>query len=196
MSITSPFSDADGQIIELLLQNGLDKRRGEDALFTRYDYFIREGMSKLGLSEEESFNAYSDSVLAAIEKISNGTFEGRSSLKTYLYQIFHNKCVDLLRKNSTNKSSIHRTDSISERLLHITDKARSAVQVLIDKADWKLLKEKLTQLGDDCRKMLMLWADNFSDRQIAAEMEYKTSDVVKTSRLRCLEKLKRLYKTV
>jgi len=194
MSITSPFSDADGQIIELLLQNGLDKRRGEDALFTRYDYFIREGMSKLGLSE--SFNAYSDSVLAAIEKISNGTFEGRSSLKTYLYQIFHNKCVDLLRKNSTNKSSIHRTDSISERLLHITDKARSAVQVLIDKADWKLLKEKLTQLGDDCRKMLMLWADNFSDRQIAAEMEYKTSDVVKTSRLRCLEKLKRLYKTV
>ena len=88
----------------------------------------------------EAFNAYSDCILAAIEKISNGTFEGRSSLKTYLYQIFHNKCVDLIRKNATNKSSMNRTESISEKLNQLSDKARSVVQLLIDKADWGLLK--------------------------------------------------------
>ena len=196
MNITNPFIDADRQIIGHLLQNGLDKRRGEEALFSRYAYFIREGMGKHGLSEEEAFNAYSDSVLATIERISNGTFQGRSSLKTYLYQIFYNKCVDLLRKNATNKNSMNRTESISEKLLHISDKARSVVQILIDKADWNLLKEKLNQLGDDCRKMLLLWADSYSDKEIAGVMEYKTADVVKTSRLRCLEKLKRLYNTV
>jgi len=164
-------------------------------LFSRYAYFVREGVNKYGLPEEDVFSAYSDSVLAAIDRICNGTFQGQSSLKTYLYQIFHNKCVDLFRKNATNKNSMNRTQSITDKLLHLSDKARSVVQLLIEKADWSLLKERLNQLSDDCRKMLLLWADDHSDKEIAAEMEYKTADVVKTSRLRCLEKLRRLYNT-
>jgi RNA polymerase sigma factor (sigma-70 family) len=195
MNFTNSLSDADRQIIEHLRQNDLNKRRGEENLFSRYAYFIREGMSKHGLSEEEAFSAYSDSVLAVIERVSKGIFEGRSSLKTYIYQIFYNKCVDLLRKTATNKNIVNRTESISEKLAQISDKARSVVQILIDKADWNLLKEKLNQLGDDCRKILLLWADSYSDREISTIMEYKTADVVKTSRLRCLGKLKRLYNT-
>ncbi len=196
MSNGNSFRGEDRQIVDLLLQNGLDKRKGEEALFRKYAYFIREGMHKHGLVEDEVFNAYSDSVLAAIVMISNGIFEGRSSLKTWLYQIFHNKCVDLVRKNATNKSSMNRTESISEKLYQLSDKARSVVQLLIDKADWGALKQKLDQLGEDCRKMLMLWADSYSDKEIANVMEYKTPDVVKTSRLRCLDKLRRLYSIV
>jgi RNA polymerase sigma factor (sigma-70 family) len=195
MSTANSFREDDRQIIGLLLQSGLDKRRGEDALFSRYAYFIREGTSKHGLSEEDAFSAYSDSVLAAVQRICNGTFQGQSSLKTYLYQIFRNKTVDLLRKNATNKNIVNRTQLISEQLLHISDKARSVVQLLIEQADWSLLKERLNQLTDDCRKMLLLWADNYSDKEIAVAMEYKTADVVKTSRLRCLERLRRLYNT-
>jgi RNA polymerase sigma factor (sigma-70 family) len=195
MRIATSFREADRQIIGPLMQGGLDKRRGEDELFSRYAYFVREGVNKYGLPEEDVFSAYSDSVLAAIDRICNGTFQGQSSLKTYLYQIFHNKCVDLFRKNATNKNSMNRTQSITDKLLHLSDKARSVVQLLIEKADWSLLKERLNQLSDDCRKMLLLWADDHSDKEIAAEMEYKTADVVKTSRLRCLEKLRRLYNT-
>jgi RNA polymerase sigma factor (sigma-70 family) len=195
MDISNSPSDVDRQIVASLRQGGLSKRRGEEELFSRHAYFVREGMSKHGLTEEDSFNAYSDTILAGAERISNGTFEGRSSLKTYLYQIFHNKCVDLLRKNATNKNSVFRTESIGEKLLHISDQARSVVQTMIDKADWKLLKEKLSQLGEDCRNMLLLWSDNYSDKEIAQVMEYKSADVAKTSRLRCLEKLKRIYKT-
>jgi RNA polymerase sigma factor (sigma-70 family) len=194
MPIPNSIHESDQEIILHLRQNGTDKRRSEDALFNRYAYFVREGMSKHSMTEDDAFNAYSDSVLAAIERIKNGTFEGRSSLKTYLYQIFHNKCVDLLRKKSTNKNSVYRTESISDMLVHISDTARSVVQKMMDKADWSLLKARLDQLSEDCRKMLLLWADNYSDKEIAAVLEYKTADVVKTSRLRCLEKLRRLYK--
>jgi len=195
MSNDNSLRETDRQVISQLMQGGLDKRKGENILFSQYAYFIREGTRKYGLSEEDSFSAYSDSILAAVDKIRNETFKGESSLKTWLYQIFRNKCVDLFRKSSTDKNSIHRAQSISEQLMYISDKARSIVQLLIDKADWRLLKERLNELSEDCRKMLLLWADNHSDREIAGELEYKTADVAKTSRLRCLEKLRRMYNT-
>lgn len=153
-------------------------------------------MRKHRLPEEEAFDAYSDSVLVVIEGVHQGTYKGNSSLKSYLYKIFHNKCVDLFRKNSTNKNSINRAQSIDEELFRLSDKSQSIVQALIDKADWKVLKQRLDQLGEDCRRMLLLWADSYSDREIAAVMEYKTADVVKTSRLRCLGKLRQLYHAV
>jgi len=185
--------EADRQVISLLLRGGLDKRKGENVLFSQHAYFIREGTRKYGLSEEDAFSAYSDSVLAAVDKIRTETFKGESSLKTYLYQIFRNKCVDLFRKNSADKNSTNRAQSIGEQLLYISDKARSIVQLLIERADWRLLKERLNELSDDCRRMLLLWADNHSDKEIATDLGYKTADVAKTSRLRCLEKLRRLY---
>jgi RNA polymerase sigma factor (sigma-70 family) len=194
MDRTGSFHYTDHEIIEQLRQSGIDKRKSEEQLFNRFAYFIREGMTKHALSEDESFDAYSDTILAALENIRTAHFEARASLKTYLFQIFHNKCVDLLRKKTTNKNSVHRPDSISERLMLISDTARSVVQKLIDQADWKLLREKLNQLEDKCRQILLYWGDNYSDREIASLLQYKTADVVKTSRLRCMERLRKLYK--
>jgi RNA polymerase sigma-70 factor (ECF subfamily) len=184
----------DQQLIEQLRKTGTEKRKGEDQLFSQYAYFIREGINKHDLSEDEAFSAYSDSVLSAIEKIANQTFEGRSTLKTWLFQIYHNKCVDLIRKKTTNKSSVHHTESITNLLFQISDSTRSVVQNLIDKTDWNLLRARMKETGENCRQLLGLWSENYSDKEIAAIMEYKTADVVKTSRLRCLEKLRQIYK--
>ena len=186
--------DSDQEIIKQLKESGIDRRKSEEQLFNRFAYFIREGISKHALTEDESFNAYSDTILSAIININNSNFEARSSLKTYLYQIFHNKCVDLIRKRTSNKNSVNRSGPVSDGILQMSDNARSIVQKLIDKADWKLLREKLNQLEEKCRQILLLWGDNYSDREIATLVLYKSADVVKTSRLRCLDKLRRLYK--
>ena len=187
---------AEREIINGLLETGNNRRKSEEQLFNRFAYFINEGMHKQGLLQEQAFDVYSDTVLSAIEKIRNGSFEGRSSLKTWIYQIFHNKCVDLIRKSTTNKNSVHRTISVNETLFQLSDSAKSAVQQLIEQTDWVILKQKLNEIGDNCKQMLLHWADGNSDKQIAEIMEYKTADVVKTSRLRCLEKLRQLYKTM
>lgn len=195
MSLSKPFLPIDErEIIDSIAQNGIDRKKGEERLFTRYAYFIKEAIYKYSLPEEEAFDLYSDTILAAIERISNGRFERRSSLKTWIYSIFHNKYVDLLRKKSTNKNSIHHTLSISDLLLQVSDQAKTVIQELVDKTDTDVLKKKLEQIGDGCRRMLLFWADGYSDKEIAGFMEYKTADVVKTSRLRCLEKLRQLYR--
>ena len=184
----------DENIIQNLLQTGSARRRGEEELFSRYSYFIKEGIHKYSLTQEDAFDAYSDTILSAIGKIAMGSFEGRASLKTYLYQIFHNKCVDLLRKKTTNRQRVHLSETISGKLLQLSDNARSIIQQLIDQADWQLLKEKMKLLEEKCRQLLTFWGENYSDREIAAQLQYKTADVVKTSRLRCLERLRKLYK--
>lgn len=109
MASSDSYYSSDVEIIRKLRHSRIERRKSEEQLFNRFVYFIREGISKHALSEDDAFNAYSDTILVAIEKITNASFEGCSSLKTYLYQIFHNKCVDLVRKITTNKNSVNRS---------------------------------------------------------------------------------------
>ncbi|MEO6550635.1 MAG: sigma-70 family RNA polymerase sigma factor [Ferruginibacter sp.] len=192
-----PFDNnsSDEELINSLQQNNSLRRKAEEELFNRHAYFIREGMHKFSLPEEEAFDAYSDTILQTIDNIIRGIFEKRSSLKTYLFRIFKNKCVDLIRKKTTNKSSIHQTSSISDMLLMVADSAKTVIQQLIEKTDLDILKNKIKELGDNCRQLLAMFADGYNDKEIAVFMEYKTADVVKTSRLRCLDKLRQLYIT-
>lgn len=194
MNLFKPFLPTEErEIIDSIRQNGDERKKGEERLFNRYSYLIKEGIHKYALLREEAFDLYSDTIISAIEKIADGSFQARSSLKTWIFQIFHNKYVDLLRKKTTNKSSIHRTLSITELLSQISDHSKTVIQELMEKTDWEVLRQRLVQVGENCRRMLMLWADGYSDKEIAQSMEYKTADVVKTTRLRCLEKLKQLY---
>jgi RNA polymerase sigma factor (sigma-70 family) len=193
MTNSAASLSTDDEIIRSLKENKLMKRRAEEELFNRHAYFIKEGVSKYSLDQEEAFNAYSDTILQAIDNLISTRFENRSSLKTYLYKIFTNKCVDLLRKKTTNKNRVHQTESVSDMLTRISDAAKTVIQQLIEKNDFELLKAKLDEIGENCKQLLEMFSEGFNDKEIATFMEYKSADVVKTSRLRCLEKLRRLY---
>ena len=64
------------------------RRKGEDQFFKRYSYFINLNANKHRLSEDSLSDAYSDAILAAIKSIIDHSFQERSSLKTFLFQIF------------------------------------------------------------------------------------------------------------
>ncbi len=192
--VTTIYDDAGRDIIEQLLAGGVSRRKAEEQLFSTYSYFIREGMMKYSLSEDESFDAYSDSILSAITKILSRSFEGRSTLKTWIFQIFHNKCVDLLRKKTTHKRSVFNTLSITDVLYNLSDSAKLVIEKMTEKNDWEKMRQKLSEIGQNCRNLLQYWAEGYPDKEIATLLEYKTAEVVKTSRLRCLEKLRQLYK--
>ena len=115
-------------------------------------------------------------------------------MKTYTFQIFQNKCVDFVRKNTTTKNNVNRTVLISDFLLAMSDATQSVLQKLSEKTDFDVLCEKIATLGDKCRELLRYFANGYSDKEMAEGLGYKTGDVVKTSRLRCLEKLRQTYK--
>jgi RNA polymerase sigma factor (sigma-70 family) len=173
------------------LQSGHKQRlMHEKKLYIGFSYFIGEGCKKYHLSYDDSFSAYSDAVLSVIHNVSANRFDGRSSLKTYLFQIFSNKCIDLVRKITTNKQQVHQTIPMPELLNQLPDQARTVIEQLVSQQKQEAIQTNLDAIGQKCRAILLLFEDGLTDREIAEELEYNSPAVVKTTRLRCLEKLR------
>lgn len=184
----------DHRIITDLMKGGITRRKAEDDLFNSYSYYIQEAVKKYAMREEDCFDAYSDTILSVIYAVADGRFEQRSSLKTFIYRVFHHKCVDIMRKSSTNKESVNRATGLPESMFELlSDNTKSILQTLIERFDFNDMQQKLEKLGESCRSMLMMFAEGYSDKLIAEALHYNSADVVKTSRLRCLQKLRQAY---
>jgi RNA polymerase sigma factor (sigma-70 family) len=180
----------DTQILYGLKSGYSERITQEKVLYLQYSYFIDKGCYKYNISYEDSFSVYSDAVLATIHNIVAGNFDGRSSLKTYLFQIYSNKCVDLLRKNTTKKQRVNELGVVPELLEQLPDSAKTIIEKLMDDQKRKALKEQLDQIGEKCKDILLLFEDGLTDKEIAGQLLYNNAAVAKTTRLRCLEKLR------
>lgn len=180
----------DEKIIAGLQAGGSRRGQFEKELYRKFFYFIEQGSIKYKLQEDDAASAYSDTIIAVIDAIVAGRFEGRASLKSFSFQIFLNKCVDIVRKNTTNKSAVNNAGDIGSLVSVLPDKTKNVVQGLIEKNRKNVLMQKLNELGEKCKNLLLLFEDGYSDKEIAGMMDYNSQEVVKTSRLRCIEKLK------
>jgi RNA polymerase sigma factor (sigma-70 family) len=183
----------DSEIIHGLLSNNEIRSSFENHLYHQYKYFIEEGRRKYNLLYDESFSAYSDAVLSVIHNVVNRSFNNVSSLKTYLFQIFSNKCIDLIRKKTTNKQKVHQSALEPDLLSHLPDATKNVIEKLIDAQKIDQIKQYLEVIGEKCKEVLLLFEDGYTDREIAEQLSYNNAAVVKTTRLRCLEKIKKLF---
>ncbi len=190
------FFMEDSQLIDGLSAAGGQRGSFEKALYLQYNYFIEEGRRKYNLDRDDSFSAYSDAVLVVIHNIANKSFGNQSSLKTYLFQIFSNKCIDLIRKKTTNKHAVHQSVTEPELLSHLPDAARGIVERLIEGQKMQAIKQQLELIGEKCKRILLLYEDGYSDAEIAQQLDYNGAAVAKTTRLRCLEKIKEKMKNI
>ena len=184
----------DKEIIDGLTNNSNQRELIEKALYLQYRYFIDEGMKKYRLDHEDSFSAYSDSILSVIKNIVNKSFNYNSSLKTYLFQIFSNKCIDLIRKRTTNIQKVHQSAAEPELLSHLPDKSRSIIEKLIEHQKMQEIRRYLQEIGEKCKEILLLFEDGFTDKEIAERLAYNSASVAKTTRLRSLERIKERMK--
>ena len=182
---------SDKDLVIGLQTDPLQSRRYENILYERFSSLVKLGIRKHGLNEEESINVYSDTILAAIKQIKNQSFEQRSELKTFIFKIFSNKCVDQYRKTTTNKSTGLQTIDLNDYSAIIPDN-QTILQSLIQQSEIQLSYQKLELIGQKCQLLLKLWNEGFTDEEIMDSLAYNSTDVVKSSRQRCLSKLKDL----
>ena len=181
----------DTTIIQGLKGSDRDRLKQEEILYKENVYLIeKEGCHKHRLSYDDSTSAYHDALRSVIENIINDRFDGNSSIKTYLYKIFSHKCIDQIRKNTTNKSGVHNTEPLPELIDQLPDSARTIVESIMTRQLKEKVKEELNTLCEKCREVLILYEDGLTDKEIAERLSYNNAAVAKTTRLRCLDRLR------
>jgi DNA-directed RNA polymerase specialized sigma24 family protein len=187
-------NDTDADIIEGILTGGRERQKYENKLYEKYLYFINDGIRKHQIEEHESASVYSDTVLTMIDHILNHRFERRASLKTYIFQIFSNQCVSLIRKKATNRAApAYDTVLLSDIMHMMSDSTQSIIQKIIEQEEEISLLERLNKIGEKCKELLLLWANGHADKEIFEMLAYSSADVVKVSRMRCIDKLRKIY---
>jgi len=133
------------------------------------------------LIKEEALDAYSDAVTAFVENIRNMKFRGDSKCRTYFIRIFHNKCIDIIRKNATNR--------IDKDTISLDNMGMDLIQEVADEDQDISLPDFLVQLSEICREVLMDWSDGYSMEDIAVRNGLRNAHTARSKRYNCFKQL-------
>ena len=135
---------------------------------------------------------YADAVSMVVWNIDTNKFKGNSKLSTYLYRIFYNKSVDLLRHTTTNKNEAYFELEDDNILTSSENESRQ----LESKLDVEIVKKEILELGSPCNIIIIEWAYwGYSMAEIAHRNGLESADKVKKKKYACLQKLRALLES-
>lgn len=193
-------------IIEGLRSGGSERQRFESILWKKFSGFVYWGMTRYHLTKDDARHAYDDAICSVITNIVTRKYQQDSNalLKTYAETIFRNKCLDRIDKTkrklttqSAEKENLKSPQPINESLSDkLPSEVKNTIEDIIEREDQLKIKQCLEKIGEICKEILTLFAANYKDKEIAEIMKYSSSDVVKQTRYRCLEKLREQYLSI
>jgi len=161
------------------------KRDALDKLYTTYrTEFLKWMQHSFSCQEDDALDIFQDSIIVVYEHIKSGKLEVlSSSLKTYLFavgrRVFLNK----------NKSKKPKTNNI-EDYVHL-EGALDTNKELNDRQ--KIMLALLNKLREPCRSIIYLfYYKRYSLEAITETMNYSSTDVVKTQKVRCMKMFKKI----
>jgi RNA polymerase sigma factor (sigma-70 family) len=172
----------DNEIIQKIIQGGSHMEKCLETFYKENIRFVSVMEKKYGIDQEATLDAYTDAVIDFKEQVRNHQFQHKSKCSTYLYSIFSNKCIDILRKKTTH-TIIH---DLPENL---KDQSPDIVQMLTMTVEKKYLDNLMTLLGSRCRDILMDWNDGYNMDEIAERNALLNSNVARSKRYTCMQQL-------
>lgn len=182
-----PDKDTDEDIISQIQAGTASRKQGLTILFKLHTALVGTLIQRFGLSEEAALDAYTDSILRLGRLVEQGKFRGESSLFSLLYQIASNRCVDILRRKTSNDVEL------VDEMPVIPDSARTSLVKLIQQEDVDALMRLFDEAGERCRRVLMesLYY-GYKIEEIAKRNGLKNAQTVSSIKSRCLSRLRKL----
>ncbi|MEP0984558.1 sigma-70 family RNA polymerase sigma factor [Ekhidna sp.] len=148
--------------------------------------FVSWSIGKFGISEDDALDHYQDTMTIIFEKIMNGSLtEIESSLKTYIFSIGKNKVRQQFDEAARKEKH---GDGLQEHYRFLAEDSDAAV--IFEEA--KNQTSNLFQtIGEGCKEILKLfYYEKKSMSEIADIMGHKSEGVSRTTKKRCLEKIR------
>ncbi|MEO9482623.1 MAG: sigma-70 family RNA polymerase sigma factor [Ekhidna sp.] len=172
---------------ELLADIRGGNSRAMERLYLKYrKEFVNWSIGKFGISENDALDHYQDTITIFFEKVMNGSIEEvGSTLKTYLFGIGKNRVrqqFDIQNRDEKHEEGLtehYRFLANDEDAAEAYAQARNETRKLFD------------GLGNACKEILKLfYFEKKSMSEIADILGHKSEGVSRTTKKRCLEKLR------
>ena len=133
-------------------------------------------------SLEDAEDVFQDGVKQLILNVRAGKFRGEGSVQGYLFGMCRNFWHRRFQQQMRDKQYAGKVKQ--ETVVPDTPES------LAEKEEREANLEKLLMsLGEKCRKVLVLWKLNYSMKEIADEMSYKSEGVARKKKHQCFQKL-------
>lgn len=148
---------------------------------------------RYSISDDDAEDIYQDSSMALFSNIKNGKLESlTSTLSTYFFQICCHQANNHLRKR------LHIATDYDFEIRQKDEYAEDKINVLLGIGDSgitdeqkQLMRDIVQQLPKPCDDILWYYyGDNLDMKAIADILDYKNANTVKTTKSRCMSKLK------
>lgn len=163
---------------------------GQDDVALRYLYKtclpkIKSMVTKFGGTIDDSKDVFQDGVVILYRKIKKGEMELTSNPESFLYIMCKNIWLNKMKKDS----KMTHPDILPERIDTYAD-IHSHLELREKESQMTMIFDRL---GEKCSQLLnLLFLKHLSTEEIAIEMKLASTDVVKTTKNRCKNKLQEL----
>jgi RNA polymerase sigma factor (sigma-70 family) len=167
----------------------IDGLKRRDSLIIRYVYkeyypTIKFLITTNSGTDTDAEDVFQDALVVLYRKISRENLVLTSSFKTFLYSICRNLWLQRLDRR------VFRNEFLEMEDLGELQDIPYAEQMEDDQEKYRLFQQHFFKLGEDCQKVLKLFLNKTSLKEIADIMGFKTEKYAKTRKFMCKEKLK------
>lgn len=149
--------------------------------------FVRWVQSKTSCSETEALDIFQDSIVALYHNVQKGTLVNfEKSIRAYLFTI--GKYIYYRKSNKKKQIQITSFEDASREVNNLV--ATPDVSSLKNEQQ-KLILVLLKKMKEPCKSILELfYYQNYSLKEIAAQLNYGSANVVKVQKVRCMNRLR------
>lgn len=181
----------DSHYEELIAELKLGNTAGLQEVYEAYrDDFLSWAQARFRCPEQDALDVYQELMLAFYENARKGSIDQlRGKLRTYLFGIGKYMLIQRYK-------TMRQVDTLDEVPPDLT-----AEQAAIDhQLAWddrrEIMWQAIQALGDSCRDLLiMVYYHRIGQDIIAERLGYKNTDVVKSQKVRCMQKLRKHFRT-
>ncbi|WOK08062.1 sigma-70 family RNA polymerase sigma factor [Imperialibacter roseus] len=167
-----------------------NQRMMEEVYLSYRNEFVNWSRRKFDITEEDALDHYQDTLTVFFEKVMNGNISViESSLKTYLFGIGKNKVRQQF--DERNRMKRHEEGLVEHYRFLSENKEAEAAYDSARSQTWELFDA----MGEACKRILRLfYFEKRSMSEIADIMGHSSEAVSRTTKKRCLEKIREQVK--
>ena len=153
-------------------------------LYQQYSESTSSFIIHYGASRQDAEDVFQETVVAFIEIVKKGKYRMEASVKTFLVSVARNIWMNELKRKERSgfreKQFEYGRDQKEEDISHhISDLEKK-----------RQLRELVYQLGEPCRKILLLfYYEDLSMKEILDHLPYENEQVVRNKKYKCLQQL-------